>query len=165
MTKLLDTSLFDGLELAGRHLCDVQLVAKPGGPGRIDSPFGTRVIDYIEDGEFAGPRLSGRVLPGGGDWPTLANDGEFAMQLDVRAVWETHDGAKLFVQYYGYMAFGPPGQIEGNPMEADPSAYYFRVAPTFRTGDARYAWLNKKLCVGVGRFTPGGLGYRIFEIE
>jgi hypothetical protein len=165
MTDLLDPSLFDSLTLSGRHLCDVQLVAKGDGPGRIDSAWGTRIIEYIEDGEFAGPALSGRVLPGGGDWPTLANDGEFAMRLDVRAVWQTHDGAKLFVQYYGFMALGPPSEASGNPMEADPSSYYFRVAPTFQTSDERYAWLNKTLCVGVGRFTPGGLGYRIYAIQ
>jgi hypothetical protein len=45
------------------------------------------------------------------------------------------------------------------------SAYYFRVAPTFQTGDERYLWLNTVLCVGLGRFTKTGLGYRIYEIR
>ena len=47
----------------------------------------------------------------------------------------------------------------------DPSQYYFRTAPVFRTGDERYAWLNKVLCVGIGRFTERGLGYRIYRVN
>ena len=47
----------------------------------------------------------------------------------------------------------------------DPSEYYFRTAPTFQTSDPRYAWLNTTLTVGIGRFTPNGLGYRIYRID
>ena len=47
----------------------------------------------------------------------------------------------------------------------DPCEYYFRTAPTFRTGDERYFWLNKILAVGIGRFTRNGLGYRIYQIN
>jgi hypothetical protein len=162
----MDRKLFSELDLQGELLCDVQLTAAQGGPGRIDSPWGAHMIDYIADGEFEGPRLKGRVLPGGGDWPAVSNDGKNSMNLNVRAVWQTDDGAKLFVQYYGFIVFPevPPDQLAKIP-EMEPSSYYFRVAPTFRTGDERYLWLNKVLCVGVGRFTPGGLGYRIYEIR
>ena len=36
----------------------------------------------ITDGSFDGPRLSGRVLPGGGDWTLLRADG--VLELDLR---------------------------------------------------------------------------------
>jgi hypothetical protein len=32
----------------------------------------------------------------------------------------------------------------------DPGEYYFRTAPVFETGDARYGWLNNIVAVGVG---------------
>ena len=38
-------------------------------------PHGTRVIAQIASGHFEGPRLHGKVLPGGGDWTLLRGDG------------------------------------------------------------------------------------------
>jgi len=106
------------------------------------------------------------VLPGGGDWPTISNDGKHSMQLNVRAVWETNDGARLFVRYYGFIVFPEKPAPGGATLsDLDPGSYYFRAAPIFQTGDERYLWINKILCVGVGRFTSTGLGYRIFEIK
>jgi hypothetical protein len=161
----MNRELFEPLELHGDLLCDVELKAAPNGPGRIDSPWGAHMIDYIESGEFEGPKLRGRVLPGGGDWPSISNDGKHSMRVNVRAVGETHDGARIFVQYYGFIVLPEPKAGERiDIFSADPSSYYFRTAPTFETGDERYLWLNKILCVGLGRFTPGGLGYRIYQI-
>jgi hypothetical protein len=157
---------YDGLALDGKWLCDVELVPSGDSPGTIDSPWGATSIGYIESGEFQGPVLNGRVLPGGGDWPALSVDGQNDYQVNVRAVWETHDGAAIYVQYYGFIAV-PPHLADGrvNPADLDPSEYYFRTAPTFRTGDERYLWLNKILAVGIGRFTSTGLGYRIYQIN
>lgn len=156
---------FDRLALTGDWLCDVELVPSPDSPGTIDSPWGATSIGYIESGEFAGPHLNGRVLPGGGDWPAVTVDGENNFQVNVRAVWETDDGARLYVQYYGFIVVPPALAGDRQALEAlDPAAYYFRTAPIFRTGDERYAWLNKVLCVGVGRFTEKGLGYRIYRV-
>ena len=155
---------YEALALSGDWFCDVELVPSVDSPGTIDSPWGATDIGYIASGEFRGPVLNGRVLPGGGDWPALAADG--AYQVNVRAVWETHDGARLYVQYYGFIDV--PAARAGERIDLaslDPAQYYFRIAPTFRTGDPRYLWLNKVLAVGIGRFTATGLGYRIFKIN
>lgn len=157
---------YDKLELKGDWLCDVELVPSADSPGVIDSPWGATSIGYIASGEFRGPHLNGRVLPGGGDWPSLSVDGENSYQVNVRAVWETDDGAQIYVQYYGFIDV--PSHLAGAPdvlAGLDPAAYYFRTAPTFRTGDKRYSWLNKMLAVGVGRFNADGLGYRIYRIN
>jgi hypothetical protein len=162
----LDHDFFTPLTLDGDHLCDVRITAALNGPGKIDSPWGGMMVDYIEKGEFEGPELSGRVLPGGGDWPAVSNDGQHSMQIDARAVWETHDGAKLFVRYEGFLVL--PEAASRGPIDitaVQPSDYYFRTTPVFRTGDDRYRWLNKIVCVGVGRFAPQGLGYRIYRIR
>jgi hypothetical protein len=154
----MNNQLFSSLELQGEWLCDVEIQAAPGGPGRIDSPWGANMIDYIDGGEFEGPKLRGRVLPGGGDWPAFANDGTFSLRLDVRAVWQTDDDAKIYVQYHGFIVLPEVEGGFGDLASADPADYYFRSSPVFRPGDERYLWLNKTLCVGLGRFTPGGLG-------
>jgi hypothetical protein len=157
---------YDPLTLEGDWLCDVELVAAADSPGIIDSPWGATSVGYIEEGEFRGPALNGRVLPGGGDWPAVSNDGENSFQVNVRAVWETDDGALIYVQYYGFIAVPPQHLSQPDALAAlDPAEYYFRTAPTFRTGDERYLWLNKMLAVGIGRFTENGLGYRIFRIN
>ena len=39
------------------------------------SPYGERRIINIKGGAFSGPRLSGRVLPGGADWQIIRYDG------------------------------------------------------------------------------------------
>ena len=163
----MDFEFFAPLELRSRHLCDVRVSARTDGPGKIESPWGATMIDYIEEGEFEGPRLKGKVLPGGGDWPSVSNDDKHSMQINARAVWETDDGAKLYLRYEGFLVFpdvvGKGGFVDIT--KVDPSDYYFRTTPIIRTGDERYAWLNKVVCVGIGRFAPGGLGYRIYQIE
>ena len=55
------------------------------------TPSGKRYIAYVTGGTFEGPRLKGRVLPGGGDWVIQRPDHVF--QLDVRITLETDDGA------------------------------------------------------------------------
>src|SRR5437667_10732660 len=56
-------------------------------------PHGTRVTVPIASGHFEGPRLRGKVLPGGGDWTLLRADG--VLELDLRLTLETDDGALI----------------------------------------------------------------------
>jgi hypothetical protein len=63
------------------------------------TPTGGRRIVYITGGMFSGPRLKGRVLPGGGDWLVIRSDGSAI--LDVRACLETNDGAMIYTYYCG----------------------------------------------------------------
>ena len=44
---------------------------------------------------------------------------------------------------FEYRAAGPGEAV-------DPALYYMRTTPWFETGDARYAWLNRTVCVGSG---------------
>ena len=54
-------------------------------------PEGIRAIFYVTKGEVTGPKLRGRILPGGGDWLTVRTDGVGI--LDVRGTLESDDGA------------------------------------------------------------------------
>ena len=70
-----------------------------------DTPHGDRQIYYVTDGTFEGPKLKGKVRPGGGDWLVSRSDG--VDELDVRATMETDDGALIYVSYRGLIHIPP----------------------------------------------------------
>lgn len=126
-------------------------------------PHGTRVIAPITGGQFEGPRLRGKVLPGGGDWTLLRADG--VLELDLRITLETDDGALIHMTSFGYR-HGPPEVIAalGRGERIDPASYYFRTTPRFETGDPRYAFLNRILAVSSGDRRAEGPIYSVDEI-
>ena len=114
-----------------------------------NTPQGHRRIVNILGGAFSGPRLSGRILPGGADWQVVRGDG--MVEVDARYTLETGDGALIYIRNWG-LRRGPPGVIArlGAGEAVDPSEYYFRTTPVFETGAAQYAWLNGIIAVAVG---------------
>jgi hypothetical protein len=126
-------------------------------------PHGTRVTAPISGGHFEGPRLRGTVLPGGGDWTLLREDG--VLELDLRLTLQTDDGALIYLTSYG-LRHGPPEVIAalGRGEKIDPSTYYFRTTPRFETGNAKYGFLNRLLAVSRGDRRPEGPIYTIDEI-
>ncbi len=127
-------------------------------------PCGTRVIAPIASGHFEGPRLRGRVLPGGSDWTLLRADG--VLELDLRITLETDDGALISMASFG-LRHGPPDVIaalaRGEPV--DPASYYFRTTPRFATGHVKYAFLNRLLAVSSGDRRAEGPIYTIDELR
>jgi hypothetical protein len=128
-----------------------------------DTPLGRRRIIGITGGRFSGERLSGRVLAGGADWQVIRADG--VADLDARYTLETGDGALIYVRNRGYR-HGPPEIIKklaaGEPVS--PNLYYMRTTPSFETGDPRYAWLNRMVCVATGARRPAAVELEVFEI-
>jgi hypothetical protein len=129
-----------------------------------DTPLGSRRIVYVRNGSFAGPALKGTVLPGGGDWVLLRDDG--ASSLDVRITLRTEDGALIYVTYGGVSTMSPEVRariIAGEVV--NPSEYYFRTTPRFETASEKYAWLNKVVAVGVGQRTRTGVVYSVYAVK
>lgn len=127
-------------------------------------PFGNRQIYIVKGGTFEGSRLKGDVLGGGGDWLLQGPDG--VGRLDVRATLQTHDGALVYVQYFGVLAMTPEAATAiaaGKGTEF--GDLHFFTQPRFETGDERYAWLNRVVGVGQGRVIPRGVQYRVFSVE
>jgi len=126
-------------------------------------PHGTRVIAPIAGGTFEGPRLRGKVLPGGGDWTLLRSDG--VLELDLRITLETDDGALILLTSFG-LRHGPADVLaalaRGEPV--DPSKYYFRTAPRFETSAARYTFLNRLIAIASGDRRPRGPIYTVEEV-
>jgi len=121
------------------------------------------VMVPIATGQFEGPRLRGKVLPGGGDWTLLRADG--VLELDLRVTLETDDGALVDLRSFG-LRHGPPEVIAalGRGERVEPSAYYFRTLPRFETGHPSYAFLNRILAVATGNRRAEGPLYTIHEI-
>ena len=129
-----------------------------------DTPLGGRRIFYVKDGSFAGPRLKGQVLPGGGDWVLLRKDG--VSQLDVRITLRSDDGCLVFVSYRGLVDIPPDLRARIAKGEDIPAnRYYFRITPFFETECQKLAWLNKVVAVGVGKRSATAVTYDIFAIR
>lgn len=129
-----------------------------------DTPLGRRRIIGISGGKFAGPRLSGRVLPGGADWQVIRADG--VAYLDARYTLETVDGALIYVNNKGYR-HGPKDVIErlARGEEVDASLYYMRATPWFETSAPKYAWLNRTICVATGARRAAAVELDLYEIK
>jgi len=129
-----------------------------------DTPQGRRRIIGITGGRFSGARLSGRVLPGGADWQVIRSDG--VADLDARYTLETSDGALIYVRNRG-LRHGPAEVLKkiSSGESVDPALYYMRATPSFETGDARYAWLNRIVCVATGARRPAAVELEVFEVK
>jgi hypothetical protein len=127
-------------------------------------PQGNRTTAPIASGSFEGPRLRGRVLPGGGDWTLLRSDG--VLELDLRITLETDDGALIHMASLG-LRHGPPEVLAalGRGEPVDPSNYYFRTTPRFETAREKYAFLNRMLTVATADRKATGPIYTIYEVR
>ena len=123
-------------------------ISKTIGGAMRGGPQGTRIVVAVTGGTFTGPKMKGIVKGPGGDWVTMRDDG--SVQLDVRLILETDDGAKILMQYKGI-------GLEG--------AKKIRTAPLFETGDERYAWLNNVQAIGIGQSGDGSVTYDIYALQ
>src|SRR5438270_5692876 len=145
-----------------RPLMTVRIAAAP--LQRLGAvPHGIRTIVPVTGGEFEGPRLRGKVLPGGGDWLLMRSDG--VLELDLRITLETDDRALIYMTFQG-LRHGPADAFAalGRGEVVDPASYYFRTLPRFETSADKYAFLNRIISVGIGEARPGGAVHRVDEI-
>ncbi|HEY5640015.1 MAG TPA: DUF3237 domain-containing protein [Dehalococcoidia bacterium] len=128
------------------------------------APAGHRQIFIVKGGTFEGPRIKGKVLPGGGDWALMRTDG--AVQLDVRATVETGDGALVYAAYSGLIILSPEVLGRVTSGEDVPLAeYYFYTNPMFQTAAEKYAWLNQTIAIARGKVIPSGVEYRAWAVS
>ena len=124
---------------------------------------GGRRIVPITGGEFAGPQLRGKVLPGGADWQIWRGDG--VAELEARYTLRTDDGALIYVRNHALL-HGPADVIAaltpGRPV--DPVSYYFRGATFFETSAARYAWITQHVVVCTGEREPTGVKLKLYKM-
>jgi hypothetical protein len=112
--------------------------------------LGNRTVVNVVGGTFEGPRLKGRVIGPGADWPLRVDD--TLRILDVRTLLVTDDAATIYTTYRGVIHTPPGGER------------YWRTTPIFETEAPKYAWLNSIVAVGVSFTVPQRVAYRIFRI-
>ena len=137
---------------------------KVGAPMVVGStPYGQRRIIPIKGGAFAGPRLSGKILPGGADWQVIRPDG--AAELEARYTLQTDDGALIYVLNQGIRS-GSKEVMERltRGEKVHPSEYYFRTRPVFETGTPKYQWLHNIVAVATGERLPEEVLITVYEV-
>ena len=127
------------------------------------TPYGERRVINILGGTVSGPRVSGKILPGGADWQIIRGDGvadifaKYTIQLD--------SGGFVLVTSAG-LRHGPPDVIaklargEAVPREQ----YYFRTCVRFETADPEADWLNRVLTIAVGSREKMKVKLDLFEV-
>lgn len=144
-------------------LCHVAV--KIGAPQMLGAVLtGERRIIPITGGRFEGAKMRGEILPGGADWQLVAADGTAI--LEARYTLRTDDGALIYVRNSGFR-HGPPEVLAAiaRGEQVDPGKYYFRATPTFETGDKKYAWLNRIICVCSGVRTKEEVLLDFYEVK
>ncbi len=127
------------------------------------TPYGERRIIPIKGGAFAGPRLSGKVLPGGADWQVIRMDG--IAELEAKYTLETDDGALIYVLNRGIRSASKEVMDRlARGEKVNPSEYYFRTRPVFETGALKYQWLHGLFAVAAGERFPEGVIITVYEV-
>lgn len=144
-----------------RHLCD--FIIRFSHHELEATPLGTRLHVVVEDGAVIGPHINGCFLPGGGDWITLGTDG--IARLDVRATFETGEGARVMVTNTGRALLDREAMdrfLSGQIVRAH--EVYARSSPLFETGHESYRWLNGVHTVAVNQFSLHEVHYRVHQV-
>lgn len=122
-------------------------IAAPVSSGR--SARGRRQMIPITGGSVRGPRLSGRVLPGGADFQLIREDG--VVELVARYFIETDEGERVYVRNAGIA-------------HAAGGALYFRTAPRFETSCESLRWLMTSVFVASAVPRQGAVELDFFRV-
>jgi hypothetical protein len=118
----------------------------------------------VTGGVVYGPRLSGRVLPGGGDWQSVAPGG--LAHVHARYNIEASDGVLIGVTNAGVRT--APAEVMEKlvaGIEVGPGEYYFRTSPVFEVGAPGYQWLRRHLFVARGIRKPDHVIVDFYLVE
>jgi hypothetical protein len=128
------------------------------------TPYGERRVIDILGGTVSGPKLNGRVLPGGADWQVVRADG--ATDIQARYTIESEAGARILVSSEG-LQHGPPAVMErlARGDSVDPALYYFRTVMRFETADREADWLNRILGLARGQRETNAVRLDVYEVE
>lgn len=137
-------------------------VAPPIEQGEVDG--GRRRFIAITGGSVSGPRMSGEVLPGGGDWQTIRSGG--LTDILARYFLKAADGTVIEVTNPGVrVASADVTERLAKGEAVDPSQYYFRTTPQFKVAGASWAWLQRSVFVARGIRRPDHVVIDYYIVE
>ena len=114
----------------------------------------SRIIPILS-GSFEGPRIKGRVLPGGADSQIVHPDG--LIELDARYTLETGEGQLIHVRNRGLRH--PAAE------SVPPDEVYFRTVPVFETSAPELEWLTRFIFIGSGERYPSDVVIRFWRLD
>lgn len=126
---------------------------------------GHRRIVPLTGGTFAGPEISGKLLPGASaDWQIVLPDG--TALGDIRYTLQTTGGDLLYIQSRS-IRHGTPEVLErlGRGEDVDASEYTFRTSTQIEVAAPALEWLNKGVFISVGGRRPGRVIYETYLVE
>lgn len=137
-------------------------LAPPVEQGPVDG--GRKRFIAITGGTVNGPRLSGTVLPGGGDWQVIMPDG--LTHIEARYFLKASDGTVIEVTNPGVRTASPQ-VIErlAKGEDVDPSLYYFRTTPRFDVTAGTHDWLRRSVFVARGIRRPDHVDIDFYTVE
>lgn len=137
-------------------------VAPPLEQGEIDGAR-QRFIP-ITGGTITGPRLTGTVLPGGGDWQAIHAGG--LASVHARYMLKAADGTVIGIDNVGVrVASAEVTEQLAKGEDVDPTAYYFRTVPTFTVAEGPHAWLRRAVFVARGVRRPDHVVIDVYEVQ
>ena len=127
------------------------------------SPYGERRVINILGGTISGPRVSGKILPGGADWQIIRTDG--VADILAKYTFQADSGGLVLVTSAG-LRHGPPDVIAklARGDSVDKSLYYFRTVVRFETADFALDWLNRVLTIAVGEREKMKVKLDLYEV-
>jgi hypothetical protein len=126
---------------------------------------GSRRIVPLSGGTFAGPELSGVLVPGASaDWQIVQSDGTAIG--DIRYTLQTDSGELLYVQSRS-VRHGSAEVLArlGRGEDVDPDEYTFRASTQIETAATGLDWLNKGVFISVGARLPAGVVYETYLVR
>ena len=108
------------------------------------TPYGIRRRIPIIGGTFEGPRIRGRVVPGGADWQLQRADDYTLIEADYMI--EAEDGTQIHVRNRGLT----------NTRVKGATTRYLRTVPEFEAPAGPHEWLNQSVFVGSLQGVTGG---------
>ncbi len=132
-------------DIKPEFLCEVDayLVPLPVGPAN----WGTRIIFKVEGGTVKGSRINGKLSAFGADWGLIRHD--TCLELDVRILIETDDGALIHTYYNGIIDMTQE-EVDTFLGGAIPENLNIYVTPRFETSHKDYLWMNRIQAAGLG---------------
>ncbi len=149
------------------HVADLVVrIAAPIEIGRVlsgQNGGNLRRMIPIAGGEVLGPRIRGKVLPGGADFQLMRVDG--VTDLQARYVIEIEERQLIYVENSG-VRYGPPELMEKlrRGETVDSALIYFRTTPRFETAAPGYEWLMRNLFLCSGARFPDRVEMRFFQV-
>ena len=128
-----------------------------------DTPYGRRRIFHFDGGSFDGPKLKGKVLPGGGGWSLIRRDD--VMEVDVRLTLKTDDSHQIYMAWKG-LRHGPKDVMDRlyRGEIVDPRTYYFRTTSYFETSSEKYSWMNRICSIASGSLSTSTRTFDVFQV-